>query len=653
MAIPPADEGMTGPVGDGVFDQRDWLRVTLACIGDGVITTDVTGRVNYLNPVAERLTGWSLAEAAGVAIERVFLIINETTRVPAEQPVGKVIERGQTVGLGNHTLLISRDGSERPIDDSAAVIRDRGGNVVGVVLVFHDITERRHGERLIDSARTYAESIVATVRGPLLALDRELHVRTANRSFYETFAVTPPEVIGRFIYDLGDGQWDIPALRTLLEDIVPASSSFEGYEVEHDFEHIGPKTMLLNARRFPPGGEYELLLLAIEDITDRKRLAASVATSEVRYRRLFEAARDGILLVDPDTRRITDANPFMVELLGYPRDQLVGKELWEIGLLKDEQASREAFGELQRAGTIRYEDLPLQSASGARREVEFVSNIYQENGHRVSQCNIRDITDRKRLEAERERLRRVAEEARARSEANEAKLAEADRRKDEFIAILAHELRNPLSSIGMAAHLLQRPGTEKDREWNLGVIAHQVAALNRLIEDLLDVSRISKGKVHLRREPLELATVIGHAVDSVAALVRERGHELAVSLPPGPMTVDGDPTRLEQVFVNLLTNAAKYTAKGGRISLTASEEGQGFLVQVRDNGEGIASEMLPRLFEMFTQVESSILRSRGGLGIGLSLVKDLVEMHGGTVTAASDGVGKGSRFVVQLPASAP
>ena len=227
--------------------------------------------------------------------------------------------------------------------------------------------------------------------------------------------------------------------------------------MEHDFEHIGPKTMLLNARRFPPEGEYELLLLAIEDITDRKRLAAAVATSEVRYRRLFEAARDGILLVDPDTRRITDANPFMVELLGYPRDELVGKELWEIGLLADEQASREAFAELQRAGTIRYEDLPLQSEAGARREVEFVSNIYQENGHRVIQCNIRDITDRKRLEAERERLHRVAEEARARAEANEAKLAEADRRKDEFIAILAHELRNPLSNIRMAAHILRRP----------------------------------------------------------------------------------------------------------------------------------------------------------------------------------------------------
>jgi PAS domain S-box-containing protein len=441
-------------------------------------------------------------------------------------------------------------------------------------------------------------------------------------------------------------------LRRLLEDIVPRSSSFHDFEVRHTFEHIGPKTMLLNARRFPPEGDFELLLLAIEDVTDRKRMADAVATSEVRFRRLFEAARDGILLLDPDTRRITDANPFMVELLGYSRDQLVGKELWEIGLLADEPASREAFRELQRTGTIRYENLPLQSKTGARREVEFVSNLYQENGHSVIQCNIRDITDRRRLEGERDRLYRVAEEARARAEANEAQLAEADRRKDEFIAILAHELRNPLSSIGMAAHLLRYTEAGQDRERSLEVVAHQVAALNRLIEDLLDVSRISKGKIHLRKGVLDLSAVIRHAVDSVAALVGEREHELTVWLPREPMTVEGDPTRLEQVFVNLITNAAKYTEKGGRIALTAGAEGGHYFIGVRDTGEGIAADMLPGLFAMFTQVESSAHRSRGGLGIGLSLVKNLVEMHGGTVTATSEGAGKGSEFVVRLPAVA-
>jgi PAS domain S-box-containing protein len=512
---------------DTVFGRRDWLQITLSSIGDGVITADAQGCVNYLNPVAEALTGWRLAEAAGVEVERVFRIINETTREPVEHPVRKVIERGLTVGLGNHTLLIARDGSERPIDDSAAAIKDAQGNVVGVVLIFRDITERRQAERAIDSAREYAESIVTTVREPLLVLDPQLHVRSANHSFYETFQVAPAETEGRFLYALGDGQWDIPALKTLLEEILPQHRSFQDYEVEHDFEQIGPRTMLLNARCFSPEGRFELILLAIEDITDRRR-----------------------------------------------------------------------------------------------------------------------------LEEERERLYRVAEEARARAETSEAQLAEADRRKDEFIAILSHELRNPLNSLGMAAHMARHPKTEEVRDRNLAIIDHQVKTLNRLIEDLLDVSRISKGKFHLRKEAVDLASVITRAVESVTAMVREREHELTVLLPPESMVVEGDPTRLEQVFGNLITNAAKYTAKGGCIAITAEIEEGGFLVRVRDTGEGISAEMLPRLFKMFTQVESSRQNTLGGLGIGLSLVRTLVEMHGGSVQATSEGLGLGSEFRVRLPATA-
>jgi PAS domain S-box-containing protein len=636
---------------DTVSDQRDWLQITLSSIGDGVISADAEGRVNYLNPVAETLTGWSRADAAGKAVEQVFRIIHETTRTPVEQPVRKVIERGLTVGLGNHTLLIARDGSERPIDDSAAAIKDARGNVVGVVLIFRDITARREAQQRVEWSKEYAESIVATVREPMLILDTRLHVQSANRSFYRTFQVNPAETEGRFIYDLGDGQWNIPALRMLLEEIVPRNSAFDDFEVEHDFEHIGRKTMLLNARRFPLEGRHELVLLSIEDVTDRMRIARELKSSEVRYRRLFEAAHDGILLVDPDTRRITDANPFMVELLGYPLDELVGKELWEIGLLRDEEVSREAFRTLRETGSIRYEDLPLRSKDGKQRDVEFVSNVYKEDDRDVIQCNIRDITDRMRMEEERKRHQQAAEAARDRAEAHEVQLADADLRKNEFLAMLAHELRNPLAAVRNAVAVATRSGTRENLEWSRDVTARQVDNCAHLINDLLDVSRITRGKIHLQKALIDATPVLHHAVEAVRPLVEERKHELLLTFTSTDLRLEADTTRVEQILVNLLSNATKYTPSGGRIQLIAGVEGKEVVFRVRDNGLGIPPELLPRMFELFAQGDRSLARSEGGLGIGLMLVRSLAELHGGTVTATSGGTGTGSEFVVRLPAA--
>jgi PAS domain S-box-containing protein len=645
---PDADAGRTQTA---VFDRRDWLQITLSSIGDGVIAADASGRISYLNPVAEALTGWKIAEAAGKEIEEVFRIINETTRQPVDQPVRKVIELGQTVGLGNHTILIARDGSERPIDDSAAAIKNEQGDVVGVVLIFRDITQRRKAERQIEWAKDYVESIVKTVREPMLVLDEALHVRSANRSFYQTFRVDPAETVGRFIYDLGDGQWNIPALKTLLEEIIPRNSAFDDFEVAHDFERIGRKTMLLNARRFPPEGRHELILLSIEDVTERKQMLHDLTASEVRYRRLFEAAHDGILLLEPDSRKITDANPFMVQLLGYPRAELVGKELWEIGLLGDEQESQEAFRSLRENGSIRYEHLPLRSKGGELREVEFVSNVYHEDSRLVIQCNIRDITERRRMAEERERLFQAAEVARDRALVHEGLLADADRHKDEFLAMLAHELRNPLAAINGAVDLARKPGMESQRGWTDELVKRQVKHLTRLIEDLLDVSRISQGKIHLRKEPVDLHAVVKRAVEIVTPLIAAKDQRLTVSLPPGDMPLEADPTRLEQILVNLLNNATKYTERGGQIELSGRREGEELCITVSDNGVGIEAGMLSRVFELFTQVDDSLDRSRGGLGIGLTLVRRLAELHGGSVTAASEGLGKGSEFTVRLPAA--
>jgi len=240
------------------------LAVTLNSIGDAVMTTDTEGHVTLLNPLAEQLTGWTQEEATGRPVEEIFHIINEETRQPVTIPVRKTLVDGTTQGLANHTVLIARSGSECAIADSCAPICNRNGQVVGVVLVFRNVTEEY-------AAREYAESIINTVREPLIALDQDLRVVSASRSFYEAFKVNPKETVGQLVYDLGNKQWDIPKLRELLETILPEKTTFDNYEVEHNFADIGKRIMLLNARQIKRRlGKERIILLAIEDITERK-----------------------------------------------------------------------------------------------------------------------------------------------------------------------------------------------------------------------------------------------------------------------------------------------------------------------------------------------------------------------------------------------
>ena len=361
--------------------QREWFEVTLSSIGDAVITTDTEGKVTFLNPMAEMMTGWKTTEASGEPLEKVFNTINEDTRKPARNPVDRVLRDGVVVGLANHTALIGKDGTERSIEDSAAPIRDTTGTISGAVMVFRDVTQRRRAEKA---------------------------------------------------------------------------------------------------------------------------------------------------------------------------------------------------------------------------------------------------------------------------------LKEADQKKDHFLAILAHELRNPLVPIRNGLQILNLAGNDLTTAENARSIMDQ--ALNqlvRLVDDLLDVSRITTGKLKLRKERVELAAVVQSAVEMTRPLIDEQGHHLSVRLPATSILLDADPTRLAQVFSNLLNNAAKYSEQGGQITLAAEPVGDGVIVRVTDRGIGISADHLPRIFQLFAQVETASDRSQGGLGIGLSLVRGLVEMHGGTIEARSGGPGCGSELIVRLPQAKP
>jgi two-component system CheB/CheR fusion protein len=233
-------------------------------------------------------------------------------------------------------------------------------------------------------------------------------------------------------------------------------------------------------------------------------------------------------------------------------------------------------------------------------------------------------------------------------------LAGAERRKDQFLAMLAHELRNPLAPIRNAVELMRQvetgdPSFQPSRE----MVERQVKHLARLVDDLLDVSRINQGSIRLRKETVDLGAIVQRAVEATRPLIDSRGHDLKIQLPTDPVRLEADPTRLEQVIANLLNNAAKYTMPGGHIQVQAAQEGNEAVVRVRDNGIGVPPDVLDRVFEPFVQSEGSLARSEGGLGIGLTLVRSLVEMHGGRVEAHSPGLGQGSEFVVRLPARVP
>jgi PAS domain S-box-containing protein len=498
-----------------LHEQQEWFRVTLASIGDAVITTDTNGWVTFMNPVAQALTGWTLKEAVGVPLESVFKIVNEETRRTVENPAAKALREGLIVGLANHTLLIGRDGTERPIDDSAAPIRNAKNEVVGVVLVFRDVGERRKAERALrESEERFRLLVEGTLDYAIFMLDPRGNVVSWNTGAERIKGYKAEEIVGKHF-----------------------STFYPKEAVDKGWPEAELKTAAVEGR--------------FEDLSWRVR---------------------------------KDDSQFWANVV--------------ITALRDEAGNLRGFSKITR-----------------------------------------DITERHQLE---------------RAKLQAEVMADLNRRKDEFLAMLSHELRNPLAAILNALHLLRLQKYEDPVQQRArGMIERQVEQLTRLVDDLLEVSRITSGRVRLRQEYLDLRGIVDRAVEVVRPLIAQRQHELSVALPPEPVWLFADPTRAEQVVVNLLSNAAKYTDERGRVWLTVRREGDEAVLRVRDSGLGIAPDLLPCIFDLFTQADRSLDRAQGGLGVGLSVVQRVVEMHGGRVEASSAGLGRGSEFTVRLPVAPP
>jgi PAS domain S-box-containing protein len=496
---------------EAIQKQSEWLRITLSSIGDAVISTDAKGRITFMNGVAEALTGWASTEAVGRPLPEVFNIINEQTRQPARNPALQALQEGNTVGLGNHAVLIARDGTERPIDDSAAPIRDAFGAPVGAVLVFRDITARKQAEE----AQAWLAAIVESSEDAIVSKTLDGIILSWNSGAQRLFGYAPHEAVGRPITLIipPDRQDEEPAIMKRLR---------RGERIEH-FQTI--------------------------------RVS--------KYGRLIDIS----LAISP---------------------------------------VRNAAGRIVGASKV-----------------------------------ARDITAQKRTEEALREARREAEEA------NNA--------KTHFLAVLSHELRTPLNPIMLAATaMLERPEEPDLLRPTLEMICQNVKLLARLIDDLLDVMRIVRGKMPLHWEVADCHRLIEDAIQVCRSDLVGKGLRIELNLAACSRHVNADPARLQQVFWNLIKNSVKFTARGGAITICTrnthdpSSHEVNLVVEVSDTGIGIEPKVLPTIFDPFQQGETTITRTYGGLGLGLTICRGIIEAHGGTLVAESAGKDQGTTFRVVL-----
>ncbi len=636
-------------------ESEERLRITIASIGDAVLATDEHGRITQLNPVAEALTGWRLAEALDRPLQEVLVIVNETSRQPASNPVERVLREGVVAGLANHTVLISRDGREIPIDDSAAPVRTADGRLMGAVMVFRDITERRQIERERGARARVSRELAAIVESSedaILSIDLDGTITAWNHAAEQMYGYAAGETIGQSIrLIVSEDRWDEE------EEVLQRIRRGERVEHVETVRRRKDGTRLAVSITVSPVLDDTGAVVGVSkiarDITARKRIEAEKAAlleaeraarreTEIAVQQLQAALRAGRMgtwqyTVGTGQVRWSEA---LEEMHGFTPGRFPGtfeafrNEIYPEDRDRVVAAIRTAF-EQRRDHHVEYR---IVRSDGTVRSVESVGQVVcDEEGRPEKMIGVCvDITERARV---------LAREQAAREE-----MERASRLKDEFLAVLSHELRTPLNAILGYAHLLNSGVLPPERASHaLDAIQRNAHAQARLVESLLDLSRVLAGKLELNLEELNLATIVNTAVDALGPGAEEKGMAIDAVVPPVPIVADGG--RLQQVFWNLLSNAIKFSDRGGRVAIRCTEEDAHVRVQITDDGQGIGTDFLPYVFDRFSQADGPTRRSRTGLGLGLAIVREMVQAHGGTVVAESPGEGRGSTFTVTLPLS--
>jgi len=622
----------------GVSFSGEWWRITLASIGDAVIATDAQGRVAFLNSVAESLTGWRQAEAQGRPLQEVFVIVNEITGARAADPVARVLQTGHVIGLANSTVLISKTGRNLPIDDSASPIRDENGGLIGVVLIFRDITERRRTE----ATRSYLAAIVESSDDAIIGKTLEGVITSWNKGAEKVFGYTAQEAIGRSITML------IPPDRLdeeeeILEKLKRGEriDHYETFRVRKDNSTIAISLSVSPIK--DTNGQTIGASKIARDITEKRRAEEALRIAEEQLRLITDSMAASVTRCSRDLRYVW-VSPGYARWLRRRPEEIEGRLIKDVIGAEGYEIIRPHIERVLAGHNQDYEALVSYEGHGSRWihavDVPTKDDLGFVNGWVAV---VTDLTDRKRMEQEREHLLERERDARGHAE-------EASRLKDEFLATISHELRTPLNAILGWSRLLRAGGLgEKQFEMALQTIDRNAKTQAELIEDLLDVSRIISGKLRLDVRQVMVASVIESAVTSVSPSAEAKGVRLQTILDPNAGPVSGDAGRLQQVVWNLLSNAIKFTPRGGRVQIRVERINSHIEITVSDTGQGIKPEFLPYVFDRFRQAEGGTTRQHAGLGLGLAIVRHLVELHGGTVTADSPGEDKGATFIVRLP----
>jgi signal transduction histidine kinase/CheY-like chemotaxis protein len=496
---------------------------------------------------------------------------------------------------------------------------------------------------LVVDIETYAQDIVDTIREPLLMLDTTLRVRSANLAFYQTFHVTAEETEDRLIYELGNGQWDIPDLRTLLEDVIPTSSVFNDFELEHSFPVIGRRVMLLNGRKLRAGSHAELLVLAMEDVTERRRSEADLKAIETYSQNIVDTVREPLLILDT-TLRVRSGNRAFYQTFQVSSAETENRLIYELGNGQwDIPALRTLLEDIIPASSV-FNDFELEHDFPAiGKRVMLLNARKLQAGHHgeLLVLAMEDVTERRRAEEEVAKAKEAAETA--------------NKTKSLFLANMSHELRTPLNAILGYSEMLQEEALERE----LTSFATDLERINAagkhllaLINDILDLSKIEAGKMELYLESFDVAELIGEVASTIRPLVQHNENTLSIELAPELGAMHADQIKVRQGLYNLLSNAVKFT-RAGKITLEAGRQlmdGREWVVfRVADTGIGLSPEQISKLFQDFTQADPSTTRKFGGTGLGLALTRRYCQMMGGDVNVESVP-GKGSIFTIKLPA---